>query len=472
MNYYTKYIEQYNANPGLYGSVPLWKKVWLIIIIFLYFYNIPLNGFGIPFSSSKVVMMISIVNLFLHPHYIPQLFTNRYYRHYNKVIFLLLAYILLYSFFVHFTFFEGYNYPYVIILFTFDCFLGGFYIVKCLSNYNVRTLINLAIVVVVIQAMIMIVAIVYNPLRLFIFETLKSWDGNMGQDLNLNAMKFRGLALASDRKLGIAVLNGIICNLIIYLSLTLKQKGSRRALSYTLYGVAFILTFISGMLAARTFYVVFSFVFVGLMLRSKYNIVKVAKFLLFSLLIVFTLGAGVLGSVADNDTMEKVEAFADWTFEAYNKYEETGELKTGSSDDLLDNHWQFTPQDTYSWWFGGPDRTSRGGEVVLTEFSDSGYLLMLYYGGILGCLAIYAFWPFIAWRASKLYLKKERLSTLIVVVVILFYLLEIKYQAILGSYTVVKMLLLLYILGAERLTFFKNLYLNDEANKEAGKVAA
>lgn len=444
----------------MYGEVSLLKTVWLVIVVFMYIYNFSMNKFGIPFTSSKLITVFAIINLCFNPAYIPQMFTNRYYRFINGVIFCLLICILFLNFFINYSFVGGYSYPYIIILLSVECFLGGFYIVKLLGNYNITKLFNIMIIAVVIQAIIMIVAIFYNPLRLFIFETLKASGQNVGHDMNLAAMKFRGLALASDRKLGIGVFNGIICNIILHLVITLKRG---KKLTYLLYGVAFILTFVSGMLAARTFYVVFLFLMVGLMLKSKLNLIRVLKFILFSLLLVFTIGAGALGTIADKDAIEKIESFSDWTFEAYNAYERTGEVKTGSSDDLLDNHWQYLPEDTRAWWLGGRDRTPvEGGVVALSEYTDSGYLLMLYYVGIIGCIAIYTYLPLIAWKANKLYLKEERMGTLIILIILLFYILEIKYPAMLGSYMIIKFIMLLYITGAERIIFFRNVYLAEQ----------
>lgn len=90
MYHYLEYIESYDANRQLYGKVPLLKKIWLVIVVFLYLYNFPMNNFGVPFSSAKLVTVFSLVNICFNPDYIPQLFTNRYYRYINGVIFGLL----------------------------------------------------------------------------------------------------------------------------------------------------------------------------------------------------------------------------------------------------------------------------------------------------------------------------------------------------------------------------------------------
>lgn len=73
--------------------------------------------------------------------------------------------------------------------------------------------------------------------------------------------------------------------------------------------------------------------------------------------------------------------FADWAFEAFTNYSETGELRTESSDSL--SHMLLFPQDTQTWLFGKATMEFWG--------TDVGYSRLLFYTGLPGLIAYFFF---------------------------------------------------------------------------------
>lgn len=107
--------------------------------------------------------------------------------------------------------------------------------------------------------------------------------------------------------------------------------------------------------------------------------------------------------------------FADWAFELFINYSETGELRTSSSDSI--EHMFILPNDFTVWIIGFGDMRFWG--------SDVGYSRLLIYGGIVGTFAFF-FYQFVL---AKLAMTKDK-SQVFMMLVILGYVLALNVKGL------------------------------------------
>lgn len=174
---------------------------------------------------------------------------------------------------------------------------------------------------------------------------------------------------------------GIVCGvgLILLVFVTMTQKLSLLKLS--LHVVAYTFIFYVGLFSARTTVVGFVasiILFVILLLMKKSTFKQSARFLAIGL---------IVASIGYTLCYTYFTEFADWAFELFINYEETGELRTESSD-ALEYMFQL-PQNFHQWIFGIGGMAYWGPDV--------GYTRLLFYFGLPGTI-VYFLYQFLLMR--------------------------------------------------------------------------
>lgn len=175
--------------------------------------------------------------------------------------------------------------------------------------------------------------------------------------------------------------SGIVCGagLILLIFVTMTQKLN--LLKLAIHAAVYAFIFYVGLLSARTTVVGLAasiFLFLILLFVKKSTIKQSLNFLGICL---------VLGSIGYTLCYIYFSEFSDWAFELFINYEETGELRTESSDAL---EYMFElPRNLHQWIFG------MGGMAYWGP--DVGYTRLLFYFGLPGTLA-YFFYQFMLMR--------------------------------------------------------------------------
>ena len=147
------------------------------------------------------------------------------------------------------------------------------------------------------------------------------------------------------------------------------------------YWLIVALMIVAGILSARTFMFVFItlFIFVWLVHRNLMKIfvkgIKVAAGLIFVIIVFFKI-------LGNSISIERYEHMQKWAFELYEVYEETGELRTSSSDNV-GAMYNIVPDNLSTWIIGDARFVEPGGYYKDT---DIGYLRHIFYWGILGSI--------------------------------------------------------------------------------------
>ncbi len=170
---YSPLVLKYNSEVVPNVKMSVFKQIWSVVIVFFYLYNFPLNYFGLPFSSSKFIIILGVFHFCLNPTNVSRLLKNKFYRKLLWLTLFTLGYMFLFQFVIHSSF-TYYKYGYIVSLFYIECFIGSLYIINFIKRFDIVTLINLLIVVCLIQSMIMVIAIGAPGIKHFVFSVLDS----------------------------------------------------------------------------------------------------------------------------------------------------------------------------------------------------------------------------------------------------------------------------------------------------------
>lgn len=171
--------------------------------------------------------------------------------------------------------------------------------------------------------------------------------------------------------------SGIVCGvgLILLVFVTMMQKLN--LLKLAIHAAAYAFIFYVGLLSARTTVVGLAasiILFAILLLTGKSTMKQSLHFVGICI---------VLGSIGYTLCYLYFPEFSDWAFELFINYEETGELRTQSSDGI--EHMFELPRNFHQWIFGVGGMAYWGPDV--------GYTRLLFYFGLPGTLA-YFFYQF------------------------------------------------------------------------------
>ena len=430
-------------------------EIFLICILFFYFYNIPLQYFGLPFSSGKLITIVSVLYLLQFLLFPEKGKINiNYLKYCLGVVFLLGIVFSINN--IYYSTNDSY-YLTIVLYYIIEYLFGAIFICALLSKYNFTRILDILIKTGVVQACVMVSAAMLPGMKRLVFDIL---DAN-AVAANFSAWKwednaFRGLALASDARLGMAIFFSSMI-MLIYVNLLQRQTIS----GYFKYVVYFLLLCIGGTLAARTFFIGFGLGLV-MLIAILINYKNGARFLkkyfrkISVSLLLIIIATPLIINLFFSEYAELFSVFSDWAFEIFINLGSKGTLTTDSSSDLFETHLKVIPHDWHTILIGDTNRTFLSSGVhYMGAFTDSGYLRMVYVYGILGSLAHYLFWIYILYKAGKYFSRKEGMRYFFFFLGLNLFICQVKYDVFPGSSLNFKLIVLFLVFGIERMRMLK-----------------
>jgi hypothetical protein len=419
--------------------------------MFLFFYNIPLHLFKIPFSSGKLISISSIIYLcvIFFIKKVEKIKISKEYLYYLGGVFVvyLISYVLLKI--VYNT--QDDYYLTVLFYYIIEYLLGAYFVVTIFKLYGLDKLIKNLINLAVLQSLIMIGSLFIPSLKKFVVAVMEA-NPQFALFSKADTIKesFRGLTLASDRTLGMSVFFSI--SIMLIYNYIVISKAKVNYFKFTLY---FVIIFCGGILAARTFFIGFLFglFFLLILIRHfsdvSFRLKKYSKKIFLTFLVIF-FSTPIVISLFFSEFKEEIDLAFDWAFEIFINIDAEGSAKSESLNDLLSNHLTVVPSDWQTFLIGDPNRTFLNGIHYMGTFTDSGYLRMLFVYGLIGSLTVYLFWIFVFMRTAKLFTRSEGVKYLLFFISITLFVVQIKYDVFPGSALNFKLLLIFFVLGVER----------------------
>ena len=422
------------------------------IVLFLFFFNIPLHLFKIPFSSGKLISISAFfylcANLLIKKE--RQIKISKEYLYYLFGIFV----VFLISFFLLKIIYNTQDDYYLTVLFYYiiEYLLGAFFIITIFKLNSLVKLIYSLINLAVLQSLIMIGSLFIPPLKKFVVAVMEA-NPQFALFSKADTIKdsFRGLTLASDRTLGMAVFFSISI-MLIYLYIAIRQKKPNY-LKFTIY---YIIILFGGLLAARTFFVglILGLFFLLLLIRRNHSNIssKLKQYfkIIFFTIIIIIISTPIIINLFFINNKDEIDFALNWMFEIFINSDAEGFAKSESLHDLIYNNLTVLPSNWQTFLIGDPNRTFQNGIHYMGIFTDSGYLRMLFVYGVIGSLSIYLFWIYVIKKTSKLFTKDEGVKYLMIFIAIILFIVQIKYDVFPGSSINFKLILIFFVLGIER----------------------
>lgn len=192
---------------------------------------------------------------------------------------------------------------------------------------------------------------------------------------------------------------GLICGFALILIIYILAKRKNNLLYIILLSLAYVFIFYIGLFSARTTIVgvVSSLVLLILLMFFSKTTYKVQVYKFIAIGILFLSIGYTLAYLYFSD-------FSDWAFELLNNYEDSGELRTDSSDGIKNMF--VLPNDINIWLFGRGDMWFWG--------TDVGYSRLLFYVGLPGTL-MFLLYPYFMLKKC-VGIDKDFYITLLVVI--------------------------------------------------------
>lgn len=421
------------------------------LVLFLFFFNIPLHFFKIPFSSGKLISIAAIIYLItillVKKADVIKLSKEYLYYIYGVILVYFVTYVLLKI--IYNT--QDDYYLTVLVFYVIEYLLGAYFIIVLFKMYSFNELIKNIIIISIIQAFIMVGSLFIPALKSFVVAVMEA-NPQFALFSKADTIKdsFRGLTLASDRTLGMSVFFSFTIMLIFLYIINERSK-----VKYIKYVLFFLLVFCGGVLAARTFFVgltfglIFFFVLINRYPEDSVRLKKYSKYVVSIMLMIF-FSIPIIINLFFSGIKDEIDLAFDWAFEIFINLGNDGSAKSESLDDLLNNHLSVIPSDWQTILIGDPNRTFVNGIHYMGAFTDSGYLRNLYVYGIIGSVAVYIFWIFVFYRTARLFNKSEGISYLLFFIGITLFVVQIKYDVFPGSALNFKLVMILFVFGVER----------------------
>lgn len=458
----TQTLTSFPAENGIINRrTSLLKHVGIIILLFIYMYSVPLNYFGIPMPATRIFIAISLWYVLREKH-LKNVFTDPNYLAFIIGSLLVTVCWLVITCVVHPP--NGdFTYIVRIILFPFELLFPCYFFVHLMRSLSIKRLFLYLIIITLVQSLIMAIAVVYPPLKEFVFNVqlaggavIESRVANGIEKVVLANFEFRGFALSIDPRLGLSIFHATACLCILWLIANSKRTTLKQ---YLWASLGFVIISLGGMLGARTFFVSMA---TYLAIYISYQIIFTSKrgiglLKFFGVIIISTviISTTVVPLFITEESEEAIKEFSDWAFEMFNSYEDGTGLNSGSSDELFDKDWKVLPTQADEWILGSHDRTMISGYHYIRRDTDAGYLLLIFHVGIVGSLILYLFWIIVGWMTARLYDKKDNIRVLILAFLVLLFIVQIKAPFMPGSLTL-KFLVFLLVIGAERKKLLKS----------------
>ncbi|MBA7533928.1 hypothetical protein ES705_26174 [subsurface metagenome] len=387
------------------------KKYYYLIFItlmFFYIYSPPIN---IPLMPIRIVALISyIVLLLCYKKEVNNLFTLKI--TYNTIFIFFGA--LLLSFFIDLFSAGMFRYSYDLLLFLIEVFpISVFLSIFALKTLNMSLddFYTSIIVVGMLQALVVFIMIIYPDLRLYTFETLLRY----GEESKI-------IALLGERSYGFAdgylysfpVFQGIVLMLII---LFIIKKSYLYILSIPFILISIVVNARIGLVAIPVIF------FVGIFLNFfKIKLISVGKFAV--ILIVFIVLTNFLLSFLLNINVDfiNIKGIYEWNYAAIEDVTNFLQGK-GSGTTIGELQRMVYIPSGLSLLFGEGMYIFSNPAYPLS--SDVGYVINLYYGGIIYSLLVYGGVLMIFYKALQ-YNKDWMHAILLVSIVVLLFIVQIK----------------------------------------------
>lgn len=448
-------------NESRLGAFPIgsvFKRIGLQLVLFLYFYNIPLHYFKLPVSSGKIISVIGffyILAKFIIANPSDLKIQHVYVKYIAGSLLLIVS-----TFLVNNIIYSTADFYYLLMptYYIAEYLVGAYFIVTAFKLLNFRVLLSNMILLGILQSSIMILALFVMPIKDFVFAIMDAdpQSHNFG-GFGMTDVSFRGFSLASDRTLGMSI---FFSSIIVLISILLLNSNREKKLSVLKYALFFIVLSIGGILAARTFFVGLSLsialmIFIIYRYRdSSYKLKKYSRKLLVVIISSIILIPLILNTFFPKN-MEMFEMAYNWAFEMFINASKSGSFKTESSQDLFENHLSVIPTDLQTILIGDPNRKFTNGIHYMGQFTDSGYLRMIYVFGVLGSLPFYIFWIYMIYLTQRYYKDEKGFRYGLIIIGINLFICQVKYDVFPGSSLNFKLIVLFLIFGAERLRNLK-----------------
>lgn len=343
------------------------KFIASLVLLFILFFHIYPQA--LPVFGSSFILGSGVVGLGLY-------FLNG--RPFTEVITIALAY----SPFVVWSFISGYMNngidPYL-INYTKTQFgwIFSSYLIISLFFYiypkgNFLNLLSYIVIAILIQCIISI-AMYQNPAINDFFMSIQMAD----------ALALYKRELTEGKRLlgfGIAFFGaGIICGAGLILTTYIIVKKKMKLFFILFWSVVYCFIFFVGLLSART-----TLAGLGVSLALAVFLIFFNKSSRKGQFIKFLALTAFFATIGYTLCYVYFPEFADWAFEAFINYQESGEIRTASSDGLETMF--ILPRTFHEWWFGIGSLAFFG--------SDVGFTRLLFYGGLPATIA-YFFYQFV-----------------------------------------------------------------------------
>ncbi|GEM_PF-5634407 len=403
-------------------------------LVFLFIYALTFVGLPIPLSKVVLAIVILLVNKRL---LFQEILNNR---------------MLKYSFWVWAIFTIHFMFLIIIknndtsisfirsILWIFgECILGSYIVFFYLkSKYSIKTVLRIVFGVVTLQSFFVLLSFISPSLRDFINSIL-----NITDERGLSNYRMKGLSNFGGASLSYLQMIGVVYGgiLLLLFNNTVKQKSF---LSFGMFFIMLMQIFIgrTGLIASILIIVVIYFQqainnksFFKLIFQNFAAIILV--FLLFNIVV------NLIPPELQSSFNDKVIARS---VELYDNFEESGELKTTSTEDLSTMY--FLPNTDSGILFGEALWDDNAG--IRTYYgrlvdSDVGYVRLIFAVGAIVGLVFYSLYLFFIYDLWKIkYLKAIRL--VLITLLIIFILGEFKEPFLVRPSGIIKSLFLLYFL--------------------------
>lgn len=216
----------------------------------------------------------------------------------------------------------------------------------------------------------------FNPqINSFLNEIQIISDADIGKLEEFNEFRILGFGSSFFSS---GIINSILLLLCSYIILIEENRSKR-----TLWILAFIIIAFIGILKART-------VFIGIILSFLYMLFTSAKrlFAVLFITIIFSVIISSLISLLFPDVVDQFEILLNFGFELFIKYFEFGSFESNSTNDLQEMYVYPQYLKTYIIGDGKWNDTVNGAYYMGT---DIGYLRLVFYFGILGCVLFFSF---------------------------------------------------------------------------------
>lgn len=346
----------------------------LLLLVFYYMYPQALSFFGFSFIFTSGMVGIALYIYNKCP--------------YSEIVSILLAYLPMILLTITTAYVNEYYDPYLIdtgkslIAWIFSAYLIIFLFFQIHPKGSVDILIYYIVGAILLQAIIS-VAMYMNPTIYQFFDSIHMIDYVTAlKRAETKGERLLGYGIAF---FGAGVVYGVALVLLAYIIAAKKLKTGELIVASFVYSFIFFV----GLLSARTTLVGAGSSLILMFVLFFFDKQKKGKQLM-----IFLFLAIFLVSIGQTVCYFYFPDFADWAFEVFINYEESGELRTTSSDALSDMF--YLPTEFKDWAIGNGHMLFWG--------TDVGYSRLLFYFGLPGAIAFFFFqFVFITFAFSKKY---------------------------------------------------------------------